>query len=1105
MKPIYVSVALLWSVCLTTFANPYDWKHSSVLSSGKWVEVSVENEGIKKITFDQLRDMGFNDPSRVSVYGCGSGAQLPLAYFDNNGRWLQPDDLSPIGCSVIEDALYFYAQGTDNYKFEATPEIEAGGVFRHIGKNIYSERQVFMLTDEAYRKPVEEDNPATLTDIPLEQFGHGIIFHEKDLWQNDKNNGQLFWGEKFPADGARLEWDFAIPGAGGNPAVMEYALHLESDNTAGPQGLYSFGVSFESSEAGRLECTTTNAPLRNKTAYHAPQKTTPYEFTMPSDSGRVFASYDSGGSECYVANLDWWSISVKFDIRRRLDAHEGNLTFAVVSAGRKIATIPINPEMVAWDVTDPDHPVKLRPSGNGKDVCLDFHDSEFRIVSIFAPDAALGSICHWKRADNQNLHAFATEGADLAIICLPWLREKALEIADLHEKEMGQKCVVATTEEVYREFSNALPDPMAYRNFVRMLYDSPSPVKNLLLLGSITADARGVRASSDRGERIIEYQKSLSSKIDGAMSDVDVYGVMNSGIGNGENLETLQMEVGVGVLPVASEEEASLYIEKLKNYLSGDGLELCIADHLIIGCDGDNHQHEKQCELIRTHLDSFCKDYHHIPVYDDQIGVGASRTEIIRAFNSGIGLVSYIGHGGCFNLTKESGIFDYSDIGKLRNSITPLMFFAACNITNGDMGQRGLGEQMVVGTRLGLIGAVLSNRTAMSTANYELLKTFYSELHNVKSDIDNAITPVTIGEAYAKTKSSTKSTNELAFQLMCDPAVIIPVPVYSMTDPHLEAVIGRKVSVVGYVVDSNGNVADNFNGSASVRIAVPASYSVISGVVSGDEGPSVKSEDKIIIIGKGEVTNGRYELSIAPGMITIPYVGSQLKAVLSAYDSAQKIGASSSFNCNLMQSDCDNTNEDTIPPSVEYVEYADQSGALIITSTDDTALDLSTEGLQQGFSVAVDGKSLSPSILGNIKFMPDASRCVHSIYLPTLEAGIHTLSVRLTDISGNRSSYDTTFMVGEEGNQISLVADCRHTEGVIIFTLDKKIDIPDPMIHIIDAQGKSIMTLAAKGTSVRLSTDSIPSGLVRAFCEDPLIGVRSHTVTLPIIKPESSR
>ena len=63
---------------------------SSVLSAGKWVRVTVEENSVHKITDSELKKMGFANPSKVRLYGYG-GHILP-----ETGLASLPDDLCEV-------------------------------------------------------------------------------------------------------------------------------------------------------------------------------------------------------------------------------------------------------------------------------------------------------------------------------------------------------------------------------------------------------------------------------------------------------------------------------------------------------------------------------------------------------------------------------------------------------------------------------------------------------------------------------------------------------------------------------------------------------------------------------------------------------------------------------------------------------------------------------------------------------------------------------------------------------------------------------------------------------------------------------------------------
>ena len=51
-------------------------KTSSVLGTGKWIKLSVENSGVHKVTYSELQNSGLTNLSNISVWGNG-GKKLP--------------------------------------------------------------------------------------------------------------------------------------------------------------------------------------------------------------------------------------------------------------------------------------------------------------------------------------------------------------------------------------------------------------------------------------------------------------------------------------------------------------------------------------------------------------------------------------------------------------------------------------------------------------------------------------------------------------------------------------------------------------------------------------------------------------------------------------------------------------------------------------------------------------------------------------------------------------------------------------------------------------------------------------------------------------------
>ncbi|MDE6813200.1 MAG: hypothetical protein K2J28_05145 [Duncaniella sp.] len=75
IRQIFTFLTIL-AVNLTSSAFPTDvYAPASVLSSGRWIKVSVEESGMHYIPAATLRSWGFSDPSKVRIFGYG-GARI---------------------------------------------------------------------------------------------------------------------------------------------------------------------------------------------------------------------------------------------------------------------------------------------------------------------------------------------------------------------------------------------------------------------------------------------------------------------------------------------------------------------------------------------------------------------------------------------------------------------------------------------------------------------------------------------------------------------------------------------------------------------------------------------------------------------------------------------------------------------------------------------------------------------------------------------------------------------------------------------------------------------------------------------------------------------
>ena len=78
---------------------------NSKLATGKWVKISIPESGMYEITYDEILEMGFSNPEKVKIYGCG-GNKISETL---NGSAM--DDLRAVPILRMDDKICFYGNG----------------------------------------------------------------------------------------------------------------------------------------------------------------------------------------------------------------------------------------------------------------------------------------------------------------------------------------------------------------------------------------------------------------------------------------------------------------------------------------------------------------------------------------------------------------------------------------------------------------------------------------------------------------------------------------------------------------------------------------------------------------------------------------------------------------------------------------------------------------------------------------------------------------------------------------------------------------------------------------------------------------------------------
>lgn len=1031
MRFLLLSVLALCSLSMSAKYTQANFAKSSRLASGKWVKIAVDKTGVYEISYEALRNMGFSNPRNVNVYGRG-GRQLGSNFQGPTGVPEYFDDIAQVPVMYANDTekLYFFGLGTEEFNFQINANTyDSGASLNRTSKNIYSEKGYYFLSDSGDTMPMNKVNSTGLESLTEMTTGLGYSYHEKDLYHNTTNTGQLFYGEKLTPENPRIsfpvEFPDAVPGAIGSVECVMYTDKIKNLNC-----LYGF-------EEGEGELVRTKDPAVTSTDFypHSPYLSA---MAIPGEKSTFIAEIDfsgNGGDPMDASNLDYWLISYCRKIPS-LVAPDGSsmasdyIAFPRIGRGytRKIR-VPNGINRVVWDISDAASPFIIDLTYDGIDGMAKVSNTTATPqLAIFNPSMPQLQISDIRldacEIQNQDIHAQAVNGADLIVVCIPQLKEAAERLADLHRVKLNQRVIVATTDECYNEFSGGVPDPMAYRALVKMASTSAYGCKNILLMGPLYADFRGITLDKNPTEGVIAYQSPTTNIERGGFNVNDYYGLMVDYIGY-NTIESQRIEVGVGILPVRHPAELENYISKLERYLDRTDHAYYLNRFLSIGGVGDADLHTSQVPEVDKYITNLNKrTVINTQLAIDAYGYNEAHDKLFRMLDEGVSFITYYGHGNPNILNLKGYFFTSPDIMKFRNDVTPIWGFAGCELSEPDKGIRGIGESMVTATKYGMIGTVLASRLTWSSMNLDFFKKFSACFLRDGGQASSPTyrNPITIGQIFANTKSFSSYVNELAYQLVCDPAVVIPT-----INRYIEIKGDLPVAREGEFIEFKGHINNydesgiekDFNGEVVVRLMEPAKDIPCPHVVLNAQHDELPKEDvKInyadnqVSIGVAEVKDGEFSIRMMVPQGTGKFNGQTGRLHLCAYNPDNRMGAAgmTQIYYEAAAPGKESTlSADSEAPSIEVLEYDMEANTLHIRVSDNLALAYDNHPLKTPFRLIIDGKEYRQGASLNPVIDHKSVAYEKSVILHGLQEGSHSAKVMVRDAAGNDSSAEIVF------------------------------------------------------------------------------------------------
>ncbi|NOQ74354.1 MAG: type IX secretion system sortase PorU [Crocinitomix sp.] len=1028
----------------------FDFASVSVLASGDWYKIGVSSDGVHKIDYSDLADMGVAvgslNPNAINVYG-NQIAELP------HTNWAaRPDDLLKNSIEVVgdgdgsfdtEDYALFYAKGPEKLIINSSD-------FYPRKNKIDSLNYYFIHIDNADipKRIGTVNNSADPVNDEVTSYNSYALHENNNV--NLLKSGDGWYGEHF--EGSSLTSSFSI---NAENRVLSEPIFLETKfvckSKSGSSGLIVNvnGAEVDNIAAGNVSGSYTVATNEGNSV----------DFNSGTENINVDLTFyrTSASAEAWLDYMEFNYIKkLQMGVNQLLIRDLRNVGSGVVKRYNMAGS---NASTNVWEITDGINAKKVNGNLSGSNYTYIMDADTLRSFVAFNVAQTKSVIItgnYLGKIANQNLHGLPQ--ADYVIVSHESLRSQADRLANLHRAN-GLSVHVVDIQTIYNEFSSGVSDPVAVRWFAKMFYDRvavdpDNTLKYLCLFGDGTYDP--LNRIANNNYLLPTYNSPESGPVDyiSSFTADDFFGLL-------DDLESMSatdmLDIGIGRIPVSDLEKAEQVVDKIQHYMNygstlysntsgiqcdSDGYASTFGDWrnriVLMADDENNGQFVSDCESLSDTTFKYHPEINVVKIYLDAykqtVTSGGQRypdveEAINQNMNKGALVFNYVGHGGETGLSLERVVSipmiqNWSNINNM-----PIFISATCEFSRfDDPGRVSAGETTLTTPYGGAVGLLTTTRLVYITVNTILVQNLYTELF---SEEDGE--PLGLGEIIRRTKNLTLGSNNMRnFTLLGDPALklgkagprimtdeINGVDVSMVTDT-LKAL--SKITVTGHVENDAGTLLSGYNGLVYPTVFDKRKTRYTLGQDITSPVKPFDTQNNIIYKGKSTVKDGIFTFSfVVPkdidytfGKGKISYYGNTNDAQYYGFDSSIVVGGVNPDGIS-----------DDIGPEIELFMNDENfvSGGLTDTKplflasiNDENGINTTGNGIGHNITLIIDGNTAAPIVLNNF-YEADLDTYQSgkvSYRLSDLEEGPHQIVFKVWDVNNNSSEAVLDFIVVQE-------------------------------------------------------------------------------------------
>jgi hypothetical protein len=1010
------------------------------------VKIGIATSGIYKVDASLLQKLGFNisqiNPQNIKIYGNGGG-MLPQPNDSFRAKDLIENTIFVEGESDgrfdNQDFILFYGQSPHVISYDSLAKS-----FRH-QFNIYSDTTFYFLTVSDRKGLRVQDQNSVSASQEVSTFDD-YAFHEIDrknmLTQAPfAGSGREWVGEEFSGGNEQV---FAFNFTGIQPST---SLKIITSLAASAYGQTEFSVKTNGQVLGTVPLAAIGSDRYDyKGAFTTKSFVLNFDNLANANDLKIGLTYDYKTLSSGVGYLNFLGIQAV----RSLKLYGNQTIFRSLESlkfpSAKFTLNESSSNLKIWDISNPKQIQNQLYMLQNQKISFGVSTSTLKEFIVFNNTNFLEPISTQK-VNNQNLHNI--EVPDLVIITSEVLRKQANRLADFRRQNDKLSVQVVSIQEVYNEFSSGSQDITAIRDFMKFLYDrNPLKLKYLLLFGDASYDyKKRTNVVNDETKEIYipTYESRESLHPIYSFSSDDYFGFLsnNEGAWEENNNGNHTLEIGIGRLPVKSVQEAKAVVDKLINYSSSKNTFGDWRNKVAFVADnGDGNIHQEDADF-------FAQTVHQTTNYQtDKVFLDAfplislpegqrsptAKQAINQAFQDGVLIVNYNGHGAESGWTDEQ-ILTIGDIVNWTNFNTmPLMLTATCQFGRFDDPNQVSGAELsILNPNGGAIALLTTTRPVFQNTNFVINQAFYE---SVFKPINGKMPR--LGEVMIYTKNnSLQGVINRNFSLLGDPSMRLLYPENEIVVTKINsksAINGDTLKALSKVI-IEGEIrtfgtqtkTSSFNGIAKITV-----YDKVKNLVTlGNQGAKFNYQQyqNVLFEGQAKVQNGSFTATfIVPKDINYQYGEGKIFIYAQTNDATSDAAGS----CQPIVGGANNqTITDNQPPKIQlflndesFVDGGEttDSPMLIAKLSDENGINIATDGL--GHELLLTLNDTTKVIVNQyfINELDDYKNGLVRYKFQNLSTGKHQLKLKVWDNYNNSAESTLNFNVGiTEKNLLSNV------------------------------------------------------------------------------------